>query len=110
MAQVRNAAGHRSEAVTRDQLLAGVAKLLGTAPQAFSTADHLAVLGRALVAWYALRAGTASLREVGTWFDVSGATLGKGIRHYRDVSPELFARKTLPGIQSADAALSDRGA
>jgi len=60
-----------------------------------------------LVAWYALRLGTASLREVGKWFDVSGATLGKGIRHYRNVSPELFEKKTLPGIQPVDAALSD---
>jgi hypothetical protein len=71
------------------------------------TAGHQAVLGRALVAWYALRLGTASLREVGTWFDVSGATLGKGIRHYRGVSAELFEKETLPGIQPVDAAPGD---
>jgi hypothetical protein len=107
VAQARDAAGHPPAPVTKDQLLAGAAKLLGAEPDALLTADHQAVLGRALVAWYALRLGTASLREVGTWFQVSGATLGKGIRHYRNVSPELFERKTLPGIQPADAELSD---
>jgi len=107
VAQVRDAVGHPPAPATREQLLAGVAKLLGAEPEALLTAGHQAVLGRALVAWYALRLGTASLREVGTWFDVSGATLGKAIRHYRGVSPELFERKTLPGIQRADAAAGD---
>jgi hypothetical protein len=105
VAQARDAAGHPPAPVTKDQLLAGVEKLLGAEPGALLTAGHQAVLGRALVAWYALRLGIASLREVGTWFDLSGATLGKGIRHYRGVSPELFEQKALPGIQPADAAL-----
>jgi hypothetical protein len=105
VAQVRDAAGHPPAPVTKDQLLAGVEKLLGAEPGALLTAGHQAVLGRALVAWYALRLGIASLREVGRWFDVSGATLGKGIRHYRGVSPELFEQKALPGIQPADASL-----
>jgi hypothetical protein len=109
VAQAQDAAGHPPAPATKDQLLAGVAKLLGAEPGALSTSGHQAVLGRALVAWYALRLGTASLREVGTWFDVSGATLGKGIRHYRGVSPELFEQKTLPGIQPADASLGDEG-
>jgi hypothetical protein len=107
VAQVRDAAAHPPSPVTKDQLLAGVEKLLGAEPGALPAAGHQAVLGRALVAWYALRVGIASLREVGTWFGVSGATLGKGIRRYRGVSPELFARKTLRGIQPADAAPGD---
>lgn len=106
VAQVRDAAGHPPAPVTKDQLLEAVEKLLEAEPGALLTPGHQAVLGRALVAWYALRLGIASLREVGTWFGVSGATLGKGIRHYRGVSPELF-EKTLPGIQPADAALGD---
>jgi hypothetical protein len=101
IAQVRDAAGHPSTPATREQLLAGVAKLLEAEPAALFTAGHQAVLGRALVAWYAQRLGTASLREVGIWFDVSGVTLGKGIRHYRRVSPELFERKSLPGMEPA---------
>jgi hypothetical protein len=105
--QVRDAAGHPPTPATREQLLAGVAKLLEAESEALFTASHQGVLGRALVAWYALRSGSASLREVGVWFGVSGATLGKGIRHYRRVSPELFERKTLPGIQPADADLSE---
>lgn len=107
VAQAQDAAGHPPAAATRAQLLAGVAKLLEAEPEALFTASHRGVLGRALVAWYALRLGTATLREVGRWFDVSGATLGKGIRHYRRVSPELFERKTLPGIQPADADVSE---
>jgi hypothetical protein len=97
--QARDAAGHRPAPVTRQQLLAGVAQLMGTEPEALLTADHQVVLARALVAWYALRSGTASVREVGSWFDVSAATLGKAIRHYRRVSPALFER-AIPGVES----------
>jgi hypothetical protein len=107
--RVRDAAAHPSTLATREQLIAGAAQLLGIEPTALFTAGHQAVLGRALVAWHAARSGTASVREVGSWFGVSGATLGKGIRHYRRVSPELFTRQLLPGIQPADAALSDEG-
>jgi hypothetical protein len=107
LARVRDTIAHPPAPVTRDQLLAGVANLLGTDPKTLSATDHQAVLGRALVAWYAQRFGAASLREVGTWFDVSGATLGKGIRHYRRVSPQLFDRQTLPGIQRVDVMLGD---
>jgi hypothetical protein len=107
VAQVRDAAGHPAAPVTKDQLLDGVAKLLGAEPGALLTAGHQDLLARALVAWYALRLGIASLKEVGTWFDASGATLSKGIRHYRGVSPELFEKKTLPGIEPVDEKLGD---
>jgi len=107
VAQVRDAVRHPPVPATREVLIAGVAKLLGVEPEALHSADHQAVLGRALVAWYALRSRSASLREVGAWFGVSGATLGRGMRHYRRVSPELFERKSLPGIQPADVGGSD---
>ena len=107
VAQVRDAVRHPPVPATREELIAGVAKLLEVEPEALHSADHQAVLGRALVAWYALRSRSASLREVGAWFGVSGATLGRGMRHYRRVSPELFDGKSLPGIQPADAEGSD---
>jgi hypothetical protein len=109
LTRVRDAVAHPPAPVTRDQLIAGVAKLLGTEPEILSTKDHRAVLGRALVAWHALRFGTASLQEVGMWFGVSGATLGKGIRHYRRVSPRLFEEQTLPGIRRTDVMPGDEG-
>jgi transposase-like protein len=62
---------------------------------------HQAVLARALVAWHALRTGSASVREVATWFGITAATLGRGIRHYRRASPALF-EKDLPGFKSGD--------
>jgi hypothetical protein len=49
-----------------------------------------AVLARALVAWLAVNSGSASVREVGSWFHVSGAALGKAIRRYRRSQPALF--------------------
>jgi hypothetical protein len=103
IAQVRDAAGHPSAPPTREQLLTGVGQIMGAEPDGLFTAGHQGVLARALVAWYAARSGTASVRQVGTWFGVSGATLGKGIRHYRRVSPELFDGNTLPGIPLVDA-------
>jgi hypothetical protein len=105
VAQVRDATGHPPLRTTREQLMEGVAQILKVEPEGLFTAGHQGVLARALVAWYAARSGTASVREVGTWFGVSGATLGKGIRHYRRVSPELFDRKLLRGIPPADAGL-----
>jgi hypothetical protein len=107
VAQARDAAGHPPVPATREELIAAVAKLMGAEPEALYSADHQAVLGRALVAWYALRSRSASLREVGAWFGVSGATLGRGMRHYRRVSPELFDGKSLPGIQPADVGGGD---
>jgi putative transposase len=106
VARARDAAGHWPAPVTRQQLLAGVAQLLGAEPEGLFSAGRQAVLARALVAWYALRSGTASVREVGTWFDVSAATLGKAIRHHRHASPRLF-EKTLPGIESTDREVED---
>jgi hypothetical protein len=102
IAQVRDAAAHPSALPTREQLLAAVGQIMGAAPDGLFTPGHQAVLARALVAWYAARSGTASVRQVGAWFGVSGATLGKGIRHHRRVSPELFENNTLPGIPPAD--------
>jgi hypothetical protein len=88
--------------VSREQLIAGVAALLGVRKEELFDTNHQAVLGRALVACYALRFGVGSVREVGSWFEMSGTALGKAIRHYRRVSPELFARQTLPGIPIED--------
>jgi len=98
VAQARDAAGHPLEGVTREQLIEGVAQLLGMASQTFYGEGHQAVLARALVAWHALRSGSASVREVAGWFGVSAATLGRGIRHYQRVSSALF-EKALPGIK-----------
>jgi hypothetical protein len=98
----RDAAGHPRAPVSREQLIAGVAALLGVRKEELFDTNHQAVLGRALVACYALLFGVASLREVGSWFEVSGTALGKGIRYYRRVAPELFAKQTLPGIEIDD--------
>jgi hypothetical protein len=100
--QARIAAGHPPAPVTREQLIAGVAALLGVRKEELFETNHQAVLMRALVASYALRFGVGSLREVGSWFEVSGTALGKAIRHYRHIAPELFAQQTLPGIESDD--------
>jgi putative transposase len=102
VAKARDAAGHPTPPPTREQLIQGVARVVGIPAEELLTHSHEAVLGRAMVAWYALRFGAANLREAGTWFAVSAATLGKGIRHYRRVSPELFEKKSLPGLEQSD--------
>jgi len=103
----RDAAGHPVAPPSQQRLIAGVAELLGVKEDVLFGHSHEAVLGRALVAWFALRFGSASLREVGIWFSVSGATIGKGIRHCRRVSPELFARTGLPGVEVGEGGLGD---
>ena len=103
--RARAAAGHRT--LNREQLIAGVAQVLGIEPDVLHSHSHEAVLARAIVAWHALRLGTASLRGVGTWFGVSATTLERGIRRYRQISPELFSSKSLPGVGAADPDLDD---
>jgi putative transposase len=97
--QARQRAAHPPPVPTREQLIAGVAELIRRDPAELSKSTHSAVLGRALVAWYGLRAGAATLKEIGEWFSVSGATLGQGIRHYRQAKPELFNMHELPGLR-----------
>jgi hypothetical protein len=106
VAQARDAARHPATPRTRAQLFAGVTQLLGTESEIFFGEGHQAVLARALVAWHAFRSGTASIRQVATWFGVSAATLGWAMRHYREVSPELFS-KPLPGIGRKSPRLED---
>jgi hypothetical protein len=82
----------------REQIIEGVAHLMNVAPSDIYSATHVGVLGRALVAWYGLRSGAATLSEMGRWFSVTGATLGQAMRHHRTVSPQLFSLRVLPGI------------
>jgi hypothetical protein len=97
--QARQRVAHRPPVPTREQLIAGVARLIHREPAELHSSDHVAVLGRSLVAWYGMRAGAATLKQIGEWFSVSGATLGQGIRHYRQAKPELFNMHELPGLR-----------
>lgn len=94
----RQLAAHPVAGPTREQLIEGVARLIRKTPEELFSKTHAGVLGRSLVAWYGVRAGSASLNEIGKWFSVSGATLGQGIQHYQQVAPELFALPVLPGL------------
>jgi hypothetical protein len=107
VSRARAAARHPTPTVTREQLFASVANVLGVELDAMYSGSHEAVLARAMVAWHALRLGAATLREVGTWFGVSATTLGRGVRRYREISPELFDKKSLPEVGPADPDLDD---
>jgi hypothetical protein len=99
--KARHMAAHPAAPPTREQLIAGVARLMNTAPTDIFSATHVGVRGRALVAWYGLRSGAATLTEMGRWFSVSVATLGQGIRHHRNVAPGLFDLPGLPGLEGS---------
>lgn len=106
VAQAKDAVAHPLTPLPRKQLIEGVAQLMGTESQTFYGEGHQAVLGRALVAWHALRSGSANVREVAAWFGVTAATLGRGIRHYRRVMPAMF-EKDLPGNQPEDREMEE---
>ncbi len=95
--QVRGRLERPAPAPTREQLVAGVARLMRQEPAKIFSKTHTGALGRSLVAWYGLRSGVESLELIGKWFSVSGATLGQGIRHYRKVMPRLF-NLPMPGM------------
>lgn len=92
----RYLASHPSPVPTREQLMDGVAQLLGHTAAELFTATHVGVLGRALVAWYGLRSGAATLTEMGRWFSVTGATLGQAMHQHRQKTPGLFGLRDWP--------------
>jgi len=101
--RARYMSAHPAALPTLEQLIGGVAQLINVMPSDIYSATHVGVLGRALVAWYGLRSGTATLAEMGRWFSVTGATLGQAIQHHRSATPDLFNRAILPGLEiSAD--------
>jgi hypothetical protein len=94
--KARYMAAHPAVPPTREELIAPIARLLNKTPADIFSATRVGALGRSLVAWYGVRSGAATLTEVGRWFSVSGATLGQGIRHHREVRPDLFKLAHLP--------------
>jgi hypothetical protein len=96
--QALDRAAHPPAVPGKEQLIAGVAELMRKSPADIFSATHVGVLGRSLVAWYGLRAGAATLSEIGVWFHVSAATLGRGIRYYRAEAPAYFEALGLPGL------------
>jgi REP-associated tyrosine transposase len=97
--KARHMAAYPAASLTREQLIEGVARLLNKTPADIYSATHVGVLGRALVAWYGVRTGSATLAEVGRWFSVTGATLGQAIGHQRSLAPDLFNLAILPGLE-----------
>jgi putative transposase len=94
--KARHMAAHPAASRTREELIASVARLLNKTPADIFSATRVGALGRSLVAWYGVRSGAATLTEAGRWFSVSGETLGQGIRHHREVRPDLFNLAHLP--------------
>ena len=88
--RTRYTATHAPSVPTREQLIGGVAQLLDTNAAELFSATRVGVLGRALVAWYGLRSGAATLTEMGSWFSISGATLGQALRYHRRNTPDYF--------------------
>jgi putative transposase len=97
---VRDRAAHPPARPSRGELIAGVAQLLSCAPADVLSATPTGVMGRALVAWYGVRSGAATLAEIGQSFSVTAATLGQAIRVRRRSRPDLFSLKQLPQGQS----------
>jgi hypothetical protein len=101
--KARYMAAHPAAPPTRERLITGVAHLMNVTPTDIFSATHVGSLGRALMAWYAVRSGAATVAVVGRWFSVSGATLGQGIRHHRNFTPDLFSLPQLSGPQAKTA-------
>lgn len=99
----------RSRAPSPDEIVREVTSaLLHTRPEVVSSSTHLGALARALVAWYAMRTGTAQISAVARWFDITSADLRYLIRTYRCKNPRYFA-KSLPELFPALAADAPSG-
>jgi hypothetical protein len=76
-----------------DDLLREVtATVLHNEPDIAYTSTHQGALARALVAWYAMRTGTAQISAVAQWFDVTSSDLRYLIRAHRLRSPHYFSK------------------
>lgn len=83
--------------------------VLHTEPDIACTSTHLGALARALVAWYAMRTGTAQIGAVARWFDVTSSDLRYLIRTHRRKSPHYFCVPTpelFPAFNAAAAECS----
>jgi len=98
--KARHRAAHPPVLPSREELIEGVARLLNCSAAEIFASTHTGALGRALVAWYGVRSGAATVTEVAHWFSVTGATLGQAIRHQRHMRPGLFALTLLPQPRS----------
>jgi putative transposase len=99
--RARYLAAHPALPPTQEQLIDAVARILNGTPADIFSATQTGVLGRALVAWYGVRTGTATLAQMGRWFSVTGATLGQAIRHHRRVARNLFDLAVLPELEGS---------
>lgn len=81
-----------------DELLLEVTgAVLHIRPDVASTSTHLGALARALIAWYAMRTGTARLGAVARWFEITSSDLRYLIRTHRRKNPQYFS-KSLPEL------------
>lgn len=81
-----------------DEILREVTRaLLHAEPGIAYSSTHLGALARALVAWYAMRTGTAQIGTVATWFGITSSDLRYLIRRHRRKNPQYFSR-SLPDL------------
>jgi putative transposase len=103
VSQAHHLAAHPVRPISKDDLIAAVAGLLATTPAAIHSSTPTGILGRALVAWYGLRSGAATLTEMARWFEITGATLGQAMHHHRLSSPDLFRMTPLLPFESNES-------
>lgn len=78
-----------------DELLREVTGvLLHADPSIACASTHRGALARALVAWYAMRAGAAQIGTVGRWFGVTSSGLRYLIRRHQRENPQYFSKST----------------
>ncbi len=68
--------------------------VLHAEPRVACAPTHRGALARALVAWYAMRTGTARIGTVGRWFGVTSSDLRALIDRHRRTQPQYFALTT----------------
>ncbi|MGH8200519.1 MAG: hypothetical protein ACREVO_09190 [Steroidobacteraceae bacterium] len=84
-------------------LLAVTGALLHRELEIVCTSTHIGALARALVAWYAMRTGTAQIGAVAGWFDITSSDLRYLIRVHRQKSPHQFLKPLADLFPALDA-------
>lgn len=88
----RSRCGEPQQLTSPDEILREVTrKLLHAEPDVACSSTHRGALARALVAWYAMRTGTAQVTTVSKWFGVTSSGLRYLIRQHRRKTPQYFS-------------------
>ncbi len=77
---------------SKEELIGAVCAALEFPLNVIYSSTHMGAIARAVVAWCAMRTGTAKLSQVARWFGLTGSDLRYLIRQHQNTKAQFFQR------------------